>query len=186
MKNILKVIGLLITSFFISSELSAQEYADPTKVFEDGKAPGLKVKLLSETKDTKTYMLVFAKGDEVVAGLTEFAKKNNIQSASYSGLGDALKIKVGWFNYDKKKFKVIPIDTAEVTSLKGHVAWFKGKPVAHTHMSASVEDGSVKGGHLLELICGPTIEIVLTTQPVKLHKKLDPEFEAALVDLDAK
>ncbi|UKT66004.1 PPC domain-containing DNA-binding protein [Pedobacter mucosus] len=186
MKTLLKSAGMILTILFLTNSLHAQIYADPTKVPQDGKAPGLKFKLLSETKDTKTYMLVFAKGDEVVAGITEFAKKNNIKSASYSGLGDALAIKVGWFNYTEKKFKVINVDTAEITSLKGHIAWFKGKPVAHTHLSAAIEDGSVKGGHLLELISGPTVEIVLTTQPITLYKKLDPEYDAALIDFDIK
>jgi uncharacterized protein len=134
--------------------LHAQEYADPSKTLENGKAPGLKVKLLSTAGGTKTYMLIFAKGDEVVAGLTEFAKINNIKSGHYTGFGDALSVKAGWFDYKKKNFKIISIDTAEVTSFTGDIAWYKGNPVARTHMSAALQDGTVKGGHLLELVQG--------------------------------
>lgn len=185
MKTILKLTAIAGLSFIFQLHLSAQEYADPTKVLENGKAPGLKVKLLSSQGQTKTYMLIFTKGDEVVAGLTEFVKKNNIKSGSYTGIGDALSAKAGWFDYGKKKFKVIPIDTAEVTSFAGDIAWFKGNPVAHTHMSAAVKDGSVKGGHLIELYCGPTMEIILIEQPTALYKKIDPEFGAALIDPEA-
>lgn len=180
----LKAIILVLLSFIFHEELPAQQYADPTKVLESGRAPGLKVKLLSTQGKIKTYLLIFAKGDEIVAGLTEFVKKNNIKSGSYTGIGDALSAKAGWFDYGRKQFKIIPIDTAEVTSFAGDIAWFKGNPVAHTHMSAALKDGSVKGGHLIELFCGPTMEIILIEQPTALYKKLDPEFGAALIDAE--
>jgi len=182
MKLHFKPTATLALTMFLFSALQAQEYADPTKTLENGKAPGLKVKLLSTASKTKTYILIFTKGDEVVAGLTEFAKTNNIKSGHYTGIGDALSAKAGWFDYNRKKFKIIPIDTAEVTSFTGDIAWYKGSPVAHTHMSAALKDGSVKGGHLLELFSGPTMEIILVEEPTALYKKLDPEFEAALID----
>jgi predicted DNA-binding protein with PD1-like motif len=122
----------------------------------------------------------------VVAGLTEFANTNSIKSGHCTGIGDALSAKAGWFDYNRKKFKIIPIDTAEVSSFAGDIAWYKGHPVAHTHMSADAKDGSVKGGHLLELISGPTMEIILVEEPTSLYKKLDPEFEAALIDPESK
>lgn len=182
MKSIFKSIAIVALAATIHSSLQAQEYADPTKVLEDGRAPGLKVKQLSSNGNTKTYILIFTKGDEVVAGLTEFARKNNIKSGFYNGIGDALAIKAGWFDYNRKQFKVIPIDTAEVTSFSGDIAWYNGKPVAHTHMSAALKDGTVKGGHLLELFSGPTMEIILTVTPTALYKKLDTEFNAGLID----
>lgn len=117
-----------------------------------------------------------------MAGLTEFAQKNQIESGYYRGIGDALSAKAGWFDYNRKKFKVIPIDTAEVSSFTGDIAWYKGKPVAHTHMSAALKDGSVKGGHLLELISGPTMEIILVAELTTLYKRLDPELDAAIID----
>jgi len=186
MKLYFRPIVTLVLSMSLFSTLQAQEYADPTKTLEMGKAPGLKVKLLSTTGKTKTYILIFTKGDEVVAGLTEFAKTNNIKSGHYTGIGDALSAKAGWFDYNLKKFKIIPIDTAEVSSFTGDIAWYKGNSVAHTHMSAALKDGSVKGGHLLELFSGPTMEIILVAEPTALYKKLDPEFEAALIDPEAK
>ena len=121
MKNFLKTIPLFFIALVVGNNVIAQEYADPTKVLENGKAPGLKVKVLSKTNSTTTYMLIFAKGDEVVAGLTEFARRYTIKSGSFSGIGDALSAKAGWFDYKRKKFKIIPIDTAEVTSFSGDI-----------------------------------------------------------------
>jgi hypothetical protein len=38
---------------------------------------------------------------------------------------------------------------------------------------------------LPELVSGPTMEIVMVEGPAALYKKLDPEFEAALIDPEA-
>lgn len=182
MRSLFKLAIVIALAISLYTPSQAQEYADPARILEEGKAPGLKVKLLSENGRSKTYILIFSKGDEVVAGLAEFAQKNHIKSGYYSGIGDALSAKAGWFDYNRKKFKVIPIDTAEVSSFTGNIAWYKGKPVAHTHMSAALKDGSVKGGHLLELLSGPTMEIILVAEQTALYKRLDSEFDAAIID----
>jgi predicted DNA-binding protein with PD1-like motif len=164
--------------------IQAQEYRSAATTSEAGKAPGMKVKLLSAVGDVKTYAVIFSKGDEVVSGLTEFAQKYNVKSGHYQGIGDALHIEVGWFDYQRKEFLVIPMDTVEVTSFTGDIAWYNKKPVAHTHMSASLKDGSVKGGHLLKLIVGPTLEVIVTVEPTPLYKRLNEEFNAAFIDPD--
>ena len=167
-----------------AAPIQQQEYRSPTSPVETGKAPGMKVKLLSTVGDVKTYAVIFAKGDEVVSGLTEFAQQYNVKSGHYQGIGDALHVEVGWFDYQRKQFLVIALDTVEVTSFTGDIAWYNKKPVAHTHMSASLKDGSVKGGHLLKLIVGPTIEVIVTVEPTPLYKSLNEEFKAAFIDLD--
>lgn len=170
----------------VQSGVKAQEYRSATKPVAFGKAPGLKVKLISTVGDVKTYALIFSKGDEIVSGITEFAQKNNIQSGHYQGIGDALQIEVGWFDYSRNQFLIIPIEPAEVTSFTGDVAWYNKRPVAHTHMSAALRDGSVKGGHLFKMIVGPTFELIFTAEPTPLYKKLNEEFQAGLIDPDAK
>lgn len=179
------VLALLVTiAFQISAQ--AQEYRSATKYGEPGKAPGMKVKLLSQVGDVKTYVIILSKGDEAVSGLTEFAQKYNVKSAHYQAIGDALSLEVGWFDYDRKQFLVLPIELAEITSFTGDIAWYHNKPVAHTHVTASIKDGSVKGGHLLQLIVGPTLEIIVTVEPTQLFKRLNEEFEAGLIDPDIK
>ncbi len=161
----------------------AQEYVSPTKPAETGKSPGVKVKLLSTNGQTKTYAVIFAKGDEVVSGLTEFAQKYNVKSAHYTGIGDAMSVKVGWYDYGRKMFKIIPISKpSEVTSLLGDIAMFNGKPVAHTHINVATEDGISHGGHLLELIIGPTLEVIVTVEPTPMYKRLNQEFKAGVID----
>jgi predicted DNA-binding protein with PD1-like motif len=181
--NTAVIMALLAT---IGFQARAQEYVSPVKPAEIGRSPGMKVKLLSTVGETKTYMLVFASGDEVVSGLTEFAQKYNVKSAHYKGIGDAVSAKAGFYDYAKKQFKVIRVDTSEITSFIGDVALFNGKPVAHTHFSGATSDGLVHGGHLLEMIIGPTFEVTITTEPTPLYKKLNKEFEAGVIDPDLK
>lgn len=166
--------------------VQAQQYRSATAYGEPGKAPGMKVKLLSTSGEVKIYAIIFAKGDEAVSGMTEFAQKYKVKSGHYQAIGDALHIELGWFDYKRKEFLVIDVDSSEVTSFTGDIAWYKNKPVAHTHMTTSLQDGSVKGGHLLQLIVGPTLEVIVTVEPTPLYKKLNEEFQAGIIDPDIK
>jgi predicted DNA-binding protein with PD1-like motif len=166
----------------ISFSAQAQEHVSPTKPAQTGRSPGVKVKLLSTNGNVKTYAVIFSTGDEVVSGLTEFAQKYDVKSAHYTAIGDAKSAKVGWYDYGRKQFKVIPIGEAEVTSMVGDIAVFNGKPVAHTHLNLATEDGISHGGHLLELLVGPTLEVFVTVEPTPLYKRLNPEFDAAVID----
>lgn len=180
------IYGYLLASTLYSCCLLAgtyaQEYVSTTAPVETGKAPGAKAKLLSTNGTTKTYVLVFAPGDEIRSGLTEFAQQYNVKSAHYTAVGDVVYAKVGWYDYNRKMFKVIHIDTAEVVSFIGNITSFNGKPVAHTHMSAATSDGLVHGGHLLESVVGPTLEVFITVEPTAVQKKRNARFEAALID----
>ena len=177
-KSIL-VFALLAQGF----KLTAQEYVSPTQPAQTGKSPGVKVKLLSTNGETKTYVLIFSPGDELRSGLTEFAQKYNVTSAHYTAIGDASSVKMGWYDYNRKMFKVIPInEPTEVSSLIGDIAIFNGKPVAHSHVNVAIADGISHGGHLLEMIVGPTLEVFVTVEPTALYKRLDTTFHAGVID----
>lgn len=162
--------------------MSEFEYRSTDIPIEMGKAPGMKVMLLSENGSSKTYVVVFSKGDEIVSGLTDFAKNYDIKSAHYHGIGSAFSLELGWFDFDRLQYMVIPVGVAEVTSIIGNITQYNGEPVTHTHTTAAIADGSVKGGHLLKLISGPTIEIFVTVEPTMLHKKMNEEFNALMID----
>jgi predicted DNA-binding protein with PD1-like motif len=186
MKNLLLnyfAASALLVSVSFAAE--AQEYVSPAKgkPFEAGKAPGMKVKLLSTAGQVKTYVLIFAKNDEVMSGLAEFAHKYHVTSAHYQAIGDALSAKIGVYDYRRKQFKVIPItEPCEVTSLTGDIAVLNGQPAPHSHLNLAAADGSVRGGHLLELIIGPTLELFVTVEPTALYKRHNEEFDANVID----
>jgi len=173
---------MLMVAAVSAANAQQHEYVSPTRPAQTGRSPGVKVKLLSENGQTKTYVLIFSKNDEIVSGLTEFAQKYNVKSAHYTGIGDAFSAKVGFFDYGRNEFKVIPIGESEISSLMGDIAVFNGKSVAHTHINLATSDGTIHGGHLLECFVGPTLELFVTVEPTALYKKLSPEFNAGIID----
>jgi predicted DNA-binding protein with PD1-like motif len=46
-----------------------------------------------------------------------------------------------------------------------------------------LSDGSTRGGHLLEGIVRPTLEVMVAKTPAYLRRKKKPEFGIALIDL---
>lgn len=179
----MRMIIFIIACIMTMHNVTAQEYVSPTQPAKTGRSPGVKVKLISENGQTKNYAVIFSPGDEVVSGLTEFAQKYNVKDAHYTAIGDASSAKVGFYDSSRKMFKVIPIDEpSEVTSLIGDIAVMDGKPVAHSHVNVAVADGTVRGGHLLEMIVGPTLEVFVTVDPTPLNKKVDPRYGAGVID----
>jgi len=186
-KNIIKLGAGLFAAFalLLFKTASAQEYVSPTGAAKTGRSPGVKVKLLSQNGPVKTYVLVFAKNDEVISGLTEFAQKYKITAAHFKGLGDAMHAKVGWYEQSNKMFKIIPInEPAEITSLIGNITINNGKPVVHAHINLADSAGIVHGGHLLEAFIFPTLEVFVTVEPTTMYKKMYEEAGAFVIDAD--
>jgi predicted DNA-binding protein with PD1-like motif len=179
--------ALLITMscfLFFCMKADAQEYWPPTKAVQTGRSPGVRVRMLFLTSSSSgTYAIVFAPGDEIMSGLTEFAEDYGVKSAHFTAIGDVRAAKLGWYDQSKKMFKVNAVnEQCEVTSLIGDIAIYNGKPVVHAHINLATSDGIVHGGHLLEAFVTPTLEVMMTTEYRPLYKKFSPEFGGALID----
>ena len=132
-----------------------------------------------------TYAVVLATGEEAMQSLQKFVRAQKIDAAGLTAIGAFERAVVGYFDWDKKDYKRIPVDEqVEVLSLIGDVAEAEGKPVLHIHAVLGRSDGSVVGGHLLEGHVRPTLEVILTQPPAHLRKKKDPETGLALIALD--
>ena len=163
---------------------AAPEYQSPTKPVEHGKAPGLRYQLLSEQGGVKNYVLVFAKGDEVLSGLTDFAAAQGIQSAHFSAIGAFSRATTAWFDPQRKQYLLHRIQgPVELVSLLGDVALQDGKPAVHSHLAVGYPDGRLEGGHLIEAYVFPTVELYLTVYATPVSKKADPETDLHLMDL---
>jgi uncharacterized protein len=170
-----------LTLFYVNS--NAQEYVSPIRAAQTGRSPGVRVKLITDRGDTKTYALIFSAGDEVLSGLTEFAINYHVKSAHFTGIGDARTSRFGWYDASKKLFKVNQLDSfAEITSLIGDIAMLNNNPVVHAHINLATQDGIVHGGHLLEAWVEPTLEVIMTVEPVQMDKRLAPEFGLNVID----
>ena len=161
-------------------------YISPSHPIEYGKAPGMKVQLIRDD-DAKEYAVIFAKGDEAFSGLMEFAEKYQVTSGHFTAIGALSRATLGWFDLQKKMYQKIPInEQVEVLSMIGDFALYQGKPALHTHMVVGHRDGRASGGHVIEAVVSPTLEVFVTVDPVALEKKYDPETGLTLIAPDSK
>jgi predicted DNA-binding protein with PD1-like motif len=160
-------------------------YTRPGPVTERGRAPGLQSRLVSENAaGEKTYAVVFAKGDEVLSGLTEFAIAENFTAGAFTAIGALQSARFGWFDRERKAFRHILInEQVELVSFIGNVALVNATPQIHAHCGVAFCDGQMRGGHLLEAIAWPTLELFFTACPITLVKKHDEETDLFLFDL---
>jgi predicted DNA-binding protein with PD1-like motif len=116
-----------------------------------GLAPGMKVTDLG--KGARTFRVNFAKGDEIMSGLTEFAEKYHIRNGHFTALGALNKATFGWTDVERGlgQKKIDLAEEAEVVSFLGSIATdAQGRTNVHAHGSVALSDGSVKGGHVWE------------------------------------
>jgi predicted DNA-binding protein with PD1-like motif len=143
----------------------------------------VKYKLIQE--QPKTYVLIFETGDELAAGLKQFASEQKISGSSFKAIGALSAVKLGWFNWETKKYEtsVSLNEQVELLSLIGDVAQNDGEPQVHAHVVIGKSDGTAHGGHLQQAIVRPTCEVILTESPAHLQKQIDPVSGIALIKL---
>ena len=163
---------------------SEPRYLPPSEAGPHGSAPGMQVKRLrGGVGEMADFAVIFRPGDEPYAGLTEFAEKYHVKSGHFTAIGGFSDAKLGWFDLDRKMFRVIPIDSqVEVVSLIGDIALLDGKPQVHMHCVVALPDGTTRGGHILDAHVSPLLEVFVTADPVKLEKKRDPAKGLTLIE----
>jgi predicted DNA-binding protein with PD1-like motif len=137
----------------------------------------------SRPLDDDSTVLVFDKGDEIVATLTHYATAQGIGAAHFTAIGALSDVVLGYFDRGRKDYKKIPLrEQVEVLSLVGDIALDGGKPKLHAHIVVGDAEGRARGGHLLEAHVWPTLELVLTPSRTPLRRRMDPETGLALID----
>ena len=106
----------------------------------------------------------FDKGDEILEGVLNICKKENILSAIFSGIGGCGDITVSTYIPEENYF--LPHDKTgvlEMISIDGNISANDNNEIfEHTHaMFSYLENGEVKflGGHLTKAIVSYTAEI---------------------------
>ena len=187
--TLLPVVALALLTSMIEAKAQQRSggqdegYVSPSAPVATGKAPGMKVRLLSEKGGVKNYAIILAKGDEVMSGLTDFARQNKVTSASFTAIGAFSRATVAWFDDGRKEFKLIPIEQqVELVSMIGDIALVNDQPAVHTHVAVASSDGTVRGGHVINAFVFPTLELFMTVYPTPLNKESDEATGLKLID----
>lgn len=144
----------------------------------------MKAKLLNDDQQ-KTYALIFDKGDEVMAGLKQFATDNQLSASQFTAIGGFSDVMLGYYDVAIKDYKKIPVnEQVEVLTLAGDITLKPdGSVQVHAHAVIGMSDGTARGGHLLSATVFPTLEVVLTESPAYLRRQMDEETGIALISL---
>ena len=143
----------------------------------------MKSRLLDQS-ESRTFVMVFEKGDEVVEQLLSFARDNDLGGSSFTAIGAFSDVTVAFFDRQTKDYLPIRIDEqVEVLSLIGNIALTDSGPRVHAHVVVGKSDGTAHGGHLLEAHVWPTLEVILTEWPTHLQRQIDEETRLPLINL---
>src|ERR1700731_3622018 len=177
------IAGLIGIACLMGYSQERSEYVSPSEAVPRGRAPKMKVRLLNPGEATKQYVVIFYQGDEAFSGLLEFAEHYHVTSAHFTAIGAVNGATLGWFDPQRKMYKKIPVNGQhEVIAMIGDIALYQGKPAVHTHMVVAGLDGTTRGGHVLAAFASPTLEVMVTVDPVTMQKRLDPETDLTLID----
>ena len=145
----------------------------------------MKSKLISGASEPRIYVVVLEEGEEAFRTLTDFVRSENLTAASLTAIGAFAHAVVGWFDLAGKTYKRIEVrEQCEVLSIVGGVAVDdQGRPGLHVHAVLGLEDGSTRGGHLIEGEVRPTLEVIFTESPATIRRRKRDDLGIALIDL---
>ena len=146
----------------------------------------MKTKLLNQENGQRTFAIIFDQNDEMIAGLKEFSKEQQLFGSHFTAIGAFSQVTLSYFQRDNLEYKNIPVnEQVEVLSLVGNVA-MKGEDYkVHAHVVLGKSDGSTLGGHIQDAKVWPTLEVVLVEEPAYLRRTIDETTGLALIDLEA-
>jgi uncharacterized protein len=105
-----KLVGLLLLVAMACGAAGAQAAPlaitgatiSPSRPIPKGKAPGMRVKLVSDSVAGKVYAVIFRKGDEALSGLTDFATQYHVGDAHFQAIGAVSGATLGWLDLSQK------------------------------------------------------------------------------------
>jgi uncharacterized protein len=135
------------------------------------------------SRQPKTFALIFDTGDEITDVLKLFAINQKLAGSSFKAIGALSFVKLGWFNWETKKYEVAVElnEQVELLSLIGDIALKDQEPQVHAHVVVGRSDGTAHGGHLLQGKVRPTCELILTENPENMQKEMDINSGIALI-----
>lgn len=123
------------------------------------------------------YVVRLDRGEEVIASLAAFAKRENIPCGFLQGIGSIHDSELGYFDtdigeYRRRRFEAV----LEIVSLTGNISWLDGQPIIHAHTAVAGPDQNLLGGHFFSGKVAVTLEIVIHVFPERLLRTENPEL----------
>ena len=123
------------------------------------------------------YAVRIERGEEIVAALADFARRENVRAAAISGLGAVGECELGIFlpgtgGYVRRTFH----GDFEIGALTGNLSELDGQPFPHCHVVIAGEDLVARTGHLFRGVVTVTCEVQLVTDPGVFRRVRRPDL----------
>ncbi len=123
------------------------------------------------------YAVRIDTGEEIVASLTEFAKREGVRAGLISGLGAVGEVELGFFvratgQYLRRTFT----GEHEIGSLTGNFSELDGEPFPHCHILIAGEDLVGHTGHLFRGVVTVTCEVQVVSDAGVLRRTRRPDL----------
>lgn len=136
-----------------------------------------------QTFDTRLQVSL-ASGEEVVASLIALLRTQDIGYAAITGLGALSRVRLAYWDSASQEYEEHVLEEqVELVSLVGNAARRDGEPALHLHASIGRRDLSLIGGHLMEAIAHPNLELWLHAEEGSVVRQVDPACGLPLMQL---
>jgi hypothetical protein len=142
--------------------------------------------LLDSMDGRRRFVLVLDAGEEALGAIRSFAVQQNLAGSAITGIGAFARCTFGHFDPTTRAFTRNTIDAqAEVLALIGNIAAPGAPdddddgdapadgPLLHVHCVVGLRDASARGGHLVEGIVRPTMELMIEESPTHMQRGHD-------------
>lgn len=138
-----------------------------------------------ELTPLRTFLLVFDRGEEVITSLRSFAETNGVRGGSFVAIGAFERAVIAWWSWTTKEYERREVDEQlEVLALSGNVTTEDGRVKIHAHAALGRRDGIAAGGHLLEGVVRPTLELQLIDYGRAIRRTKDATTTLSLITPD--
>ncbi len=136
------------------------------------------------TKVPNGYLMVLRQGDNVFEQLENFAKQENIPSASFTGMG-FVDVTFGFFDFKTKQYDPKEFKGVELASMHGTIASKDGKPSIHSHGVGGDKSFRAYAGHILSAtVSTGSLEIMLVIHDKQFQRKKDEALGGDVLEIE--
>ncbi len=130
------------------------------------------------------FLVRFHHGEDIIAGLLEFARVRKIEGAWINALGAIEDAELGYYDLATRSYlREVFHGDWEITGLVGNLGWLGENPVLHAHATLGSKDFSTRGGHLFAGRAGATCEVFVRDLRTRLDRARDEAIGLPLLSL---
>jgi predicted DNA-binding protein with PD1-like motif len=134
---------------------------------------------------SKGYIIRLELGEKFNDVFITFCKSENVSSAYFTAIGAVEQVELAFYDLPTKTYSFRHFESPmELVGMTGNISLVDGQPFIYAHGVFSDKQFVTVGGHVKDLVVGPTIEIFLAPIDEKIERKMNDEVGLKLLDLD--